>query len=248
MSNKEKSTQHIKLYAGPEHACGYLDNQTAVSLFADPSLPMNNTLYSELSRLGFRRSGNHVYRPKCPHCSACQPFRVLAEQFKPSRSQKRILKANKNLSIHFEPARPSHEDYELYEHYVTERHRDGDMYPPSYDQYADFLFSDWCKSAQIRVKDGERTIAIMCLDLLDDGLSAVYSFFDTDQRYKSLGVFLILKTIALARKLNLPYAYLGYYIQDCHKMSYKSSYRPAEVLHNNRWKLLSETIPSTDIS
>ncbi|NVK21960.1 MAG: arginyltransferase [Kangiellaceae bacterium] len=235
MTDKQKDSHHIKLYAGPEHACGYLKDQTSISLFADPTLPMNNAVYSELSRLGFRRSGNHVYRPKCPNCSACWTYRVITEAFKPSKSQKRILKANQHLSVGFEPAKPSLEDYELYEHYINERHKDGDMFPPSYDQYADFLFSEWCDSALIRVKDEDKTVAIMCLDLLDDGLSAVYSFFDSDKHYKGLGVFLILKTIALCQKLHLPYCYLGYYIQNCNKMNYKQSYKPGQVYKNNSW-------------
>lgn len=236
MSNKEKETQHIKLYAGPEHPCGYLDDQTSISLFADPSMPMNNSIYSQLSRLGFRRSGNHIYRPKCPTCSACWTYRVICEQFALSKTQKRILKANEHLKVSFEKAKPSLEDYQLYERYISGRHKDGDMYPPSYEQYTDFLFSQWCESAFLRIKDEQQTIAIMCLDLLDDGLSAVYSFFEPSSRYKSLGCFLILKSIELCHNLNLPYCYLGYYIQSCSKMNYKTLYKPGQIFANNRWQ------------
>lgn len=235
MSQKEKPTQHIRLFKGPEHACGYLDDKIAVSVFADPSLLLNNDLYSELSRQGFRRSGEHVYRPHCPGCSACWAYRVLVDQFKPSKSQRRVLKNNNQFEVSLEAADCFEEDYQLYEHYISSRHRDGDMYPPSKRQYADFLFSDWCDTALLRVRDGDKLIAVICLDVLDDGLSAVYSFFDTDKQYKSLGVFVVLKTIEYCKKMQLPYCYLGYYVKGCKKMDYKIKYQPAEIFKNKRW-------------
>lgn len=235
MSNKEKPTQHIRLFKGPEHACGYLDDKIAVSVFADPSLLLNNNLYSELSRQGFRRSGGHVYRPHCSGCSACWAYRVLTEEFKPSKSQRRVLRNNNQFEVSFESADCLEEDYELYEHYITHRHKDGDMYPPSKRQYSDFLFSDWCDTALLKVRDNGKLIAVICLDVMDDGLSAVYSFFDTAPQYKSLGVFVILKTIEQCQKFRLPYCYLGYYVKGCQKMDYKIKYKPAEVFRNKRW-------------
>ncbi|WP_223668913.1 arginyltransferase [Kangiella shandongensis] len=235
MSNKQKTTQHIRLFKGPEHACGYLDDKIAVSVFADPSLLLNSELYSELSRQGFRRSGEHVYRPHCPGCSACWAYRVLADQFQPSKSQRRVLRNNCDYHVSLEPADCFEEDYQLYEHYITNRHKDGDMYPPSKRQYADFLFSEWCDTVLLKVRDGDKLVAVMCLDVLDDGLSAVYSFFDTSSDYKSLGVFVILKSIEYCQKMRFPYCYLGYYVKGCQKMDYKVKYRPAEVFRNKRW-------------
>lgn len=235
MSQKEKVTQHIRLFRGPEHACGYLDDRIAVSVFADPSILLNNDLYSELSRQGFRRSGEHVYRPHCPGCSACWAYRVLTDEFKPSRSQKRVLKQNNGFEVTLEPADCFEEDYQLYQHYISHRHKDGDMYPPSKRQYADFLFSEWCDTALLRVRDQGKLIAVICLDVMDDGLSAVYSFFDTSPSYKSLGVFVIIKAIEHSQKMGLPFCYLGYYVQGCQKMEYKIKYRPAQVFKNNRW-------------
>ncbi|NVJ65515.1 MAG: arginyltransferase [Gammaproteobacteria bacterium] len=237
MTDKQKDTQHIKLYAGPEHACGYLEDQTSISVFADPSMDFDNNLYSALSRLGFRRSGNHVYRPQCNACNACWTYRVISQSFTPSKSQKRILKNLSELRTELATAKANAEDYELYEKYICSRHQDGDMYPPSFQQYDEFLFSEWCDTLLLKAKDPDgNLVAVMALDILDDGLSAVYSFFDLESRYKSLGVYLILKTIELCQRQKMPYCYLGYYIQNCGKMSYKSHYQPAEVFVNNRWQ------------
>ncbi|MRX26701.1 arginyltransferase [Kangiella sp. HZ709] len=239
MSDKQKDTQHIKLYAGPEHACGYLEEQNSVSVFADPTIEFDNTIYSALSRLGFRRSGNHVYRPQCPSCNACWAYRVLVSQLKLSKSHRRILKANLELKIKLAPPEATAEDYELYEKYISFRHQDGDMFPPSFEQYDDFLFSKWCDMILLKAYDPSgKTQAIMALDILDDGLSAVYSFFNPESHYKSLGTYLILQSIMLCQRQQLPYCYLGYYVENCNKMSYKRNFKPAEAFINNRWELL----------
>ncbi len=241
MSNKQKNTQHIKLYAGPEHSCGYLEEQNSISVFADPSMDLDNNIYSELSRLGFRRSGNHVYRPQCPSCSACWAYRVKVNEFIPNKSQRRNLKSNQGLTIELAPAKASAEDYELYEQYICSRHKDGDMYPPSFQQYEEFLFSDWCATSLLKVKDSTgNLIAVMVLDLFDDGLSAVYSYFAPNSPYQGLGVFVVLQTLLLCKEQELPFCYLGYYIQDCSKMNYKKHYQPAEVFRNNRWQSLKK--------
>lgn len=242
MTDKQKDTQHIKLYAGPEHACGYLEDQTSISVFADPSMEMDNRLYSALSRLGFRRSGNHVYRPQCPSCSACWTYRVIVDEFQPSKNHRRTLKANQALKIQMTSASASADDYELYEKYICMRHKDGDMYPPSFQQYEEFLFSDWCETILLKAFDEKGKLhALMALDILDDGLSAVYSFFDPESPFKSLGNYLVLKTIELCQQQGLPYCYLGYYIKECGKMNYKQQYRPAEVFVNNHWQKLDKS-------
>lgn len=242
MASQQKDSQHIKLFVGPEHECGYLDEQTSISVFADPSMEFDNNLYSALSRLGFRRSANHVYRPQCPSCSACQAYRVISNEFTPNKTQKRLLKANQDLTIELTPAKASADDYELYEKYISLRHKDGEMYPPSFEQYDEFLFSEWCDSILLKAHEPNgNLVGIMVLDILDDGLSAVYSFFDPESSYKSLGVYLILETIALCQRQQFPYCYLGYYIKGCQKMSYKASYKDAEVFVDNRWQKLDKT-------
>lgn len=237
MGIKQEDSQQIKLYAGPEHECGYLDGKSSISVFADPSMEFDNNLYSALSRLGFRRSANHVYRPQCPSCSACWAYRVITNEFSPNKTQKRILKSNLNLNIELVPATASVKDYELYEKYINLRHHDGDMYPPSFEQYDEFLFSDWCDTLLLKACDpSDKLQGIMVLDILDDGLSAVYSFFEPESEYKSLGVYLILQSILLCQRQQFPYCYLGYYIKNCQKMSYKESYKKAEVFVNNHWQ------------
>ncbi len=226
---------NIELYASPPHTCSYLPEQQAVQAFIDPALELNPRIYSLLSRQGFRRSGNFIYRPQCGECQACIPVRLPVAEFRLSRSQKRIVKRNRDLRVEMEPATVREDDYKLYERYITLRHPDGDMYPPSFQQYRKFLLADWCPSLFLRFYEGDSCIAVMVADQLDDGLSAVYSFFEPDQNRRSLGSLSILQLIAAAKESNLAYVYLGYYVRDCHKMSYKINYRPLEIYKQGRW-------------
>lgn len=240
-------SQTIQLFSGPESPCGYLPNKESRSVFIDPDIALNNSIFSELGRYGFRRSGNHVYRPQCGSCNACWSYRVLCQEFNPSKSQKRILRSNQGLTQHLELAQATEEDYKIYEKYITMRHKDGEMYPPSFEQYEDFLFSNWCESLLLKLKDKEQTVAVMCLDVLDDGLSAVYSFFDPESEYKSLGTDLVLRSIELVKKHQQSYCYLGYFIQNCQKMSYKRNYKPAEALVSDQWQQVADLLTKEEV-
>ncbi|HEY7883398.1 MAG TPA: arginyltransferase [Cellvibrionaceae bacterium] len=226
---------NLKLFATAPHPCSYIDGEEATTLFIDPQAPVDQPLYSELSRLGFRRSGDHLYRPHCVGCQACVSCRVPVAQFRPNRSQKRCINRNSDLDIRFADQITSDEHYRLYAHYINTRHRDGDMYPPSRSQYEGFLSQAWSLTRYIEYRRDERLVAVAVCDLLDDGLSAVYTFFDSHQDKRSLGVFAILSQIAKARELGLDYVYLGYWIRQCQKMAYKTQYRPLELLVNKRW-------------
>ena len=229
----------IKFFATDEHPCSYLDDQQAKTIFLDPEQPTDPGLYSTLLDLGFRRSGSHIYRPHCNQCQQCISVRIPVEAFKYSKSQKRILKANSAVRVEPLATIDNEACYQLFERYINVRHRDGDMYPTSLKDYRQFL----CGSESYLVNYGfyleDQLIAVAISDKLDQGLSAVYSFFDPDFEHLSLGNYMILWQIEECKRLALPALYLGYWIKNCQKMSYKSKFRPLEVFVNQRWLRMS---------
>jgi|TARA_R110000822_G_scaffold127396_4_gene262855 arginine-tRNA-protein transferase len=158
--------------------------------------------------------------------------------FKASRSQRRTINRNADLSTEVLPA-PSAQAYPLYERYINGRHRDGDMFPPSREQFDSFLGESSATTAYVHFYAEGALVAVAVTDILDDGLSAIYTFYDPDLNKRSLGVYGILWQISHAKSLNLPYVYLGYWIRDCQKMAYKTDYRPIELLINSRWVRLN---------
>lgn len=233
------SLARLKFYATQPHACSYLPDEQATTLFLDPSQPMDVQVYAELSDMGFRRSGDHLYRPHCQRCTACIPARIPADGFQLNRQQKRILKRNVDLKV--SNVRPSftEEYYALYASYIEQRHADGDMYPPSRDQFHTFLVRDLPFSRFYEFRLEGRLLAVAVTDLLPNGLSAVYTFYDPSEERRSLGRFAILWQVSEAARLGLKAIYLGYWIKNCRKMNYKTEYRPIELLVNQRWITLS---------
>lgn len=225
----------IKLYATHEHPCSYLKDRSATTIFVDPLLSMNGRIYSELSDFGFRRSGSHVYRPNCRNCHACIPVRIPVSLFKPNRAQRRCIKRNIDVSTCVVSSIATNEHYSLYERYISARHADGDMFPPTRDQYHDFLSAEWEVTRYLELRHGGKLIGVAVSDRLDQGLSAIYTFFDPEEDSRSLGVLAVLRQIELASTLGLPYVYLGYWIRECDKMRYKSQYRPLQMFINNNW-------------
>lgn len=225
----------IKFFVTPLHKCSYLPRQDAITLFADPKASVNHSLYSELSELGFRRSGNYLYRPHCKHCCACIPVRVPVDKFTPSRKQKRVIRKNQDLKVSIVPAHFGEEHYRLYEQYISAKHSDGDMYPPSAEQFSSFLLSDWGNTYFYEFRQGTELLAVAVCDEMQNGLSAVYTFYAPDAYDRSLGVFAILWQIEETRQRKLPALYLGYWIKECQKMNYKTEYKPLEMFLNNQW-------------
>lgn len=230
-----KDISSLKLYATHEHPCSYLIDKAATTVFVDPNARIDAVIYSELSEFGFRRSGKHVYRPHCRACQACIPVRVPVATFRPTRSQKRCLKRNDDLSMNLVSSISTEEHYQLYEFYISGRHMDGDMYPPSRQQYSEFLSAEWGVTQFLEFRLKGELICIAVCDRLEQGLSAIYTFFNPDQVSRSLGTLAVLKQIELASELGLPYVYLGYWIKDCEKMNYKSKYRPLQMYINQQW-------------
>jgi len=226
----------VKFFVTPLHKCSYLPRQDAVTLFADPKAELDQNLYSDLSELGFRRSGNYLYRPHCNDCSACIPVRVPCQSFVLSRNQKRVLKKNADLRVIAVDPVYSDEHYQLYKEYIEQKHKDGDMFPPSREQYDSFLLSDWGNTTFFEFRDtNNHLLAVSVSDILENGISAVYTFYDVNQPKRSLGVMAVLWQIEEAKRLQLYSVYLGYWIKECQKMSYKTDYAPLEMFINDQW-------------
>ncbi|MCP5131775.1 MAG: arginyltransferase [Pseudomonadales bacterium] len=225
----------LKVYTTYPHSCSYLDDREATTLFVDPRQPVDKVLYSKLSLLGFRRSGGHIYRPHCNHCEACVPARIPVAGFKPRRSQSRTWNRNRDLRVLRSSRLTDSEAFKLYCRYIEQRHADGDMYPPDREQYESFLNNAWDCTHYYRFYDRGTLVALAVVDELQDGLSAIYTFFDPDAEKRSLGTYAILWQINRAREMGLDYLYLGYWIRGCRKMAYKSDYRPLELYLKSRW-------------
>ena len=227
----------VRLCLSEPHDCSYLAGRRSTTAFVDPSLNIDTELYSNMTAMGFRRSGAYLYAPKCAQCGACVAARVPVTQFKCNRSQRRCLSKNVDIAIDERRAINFGEHFPLYARYINERHRDGDMYPPSRKQFEEFLGNPWESTRFLEFRLSGRLIGCAVVDILNGGLSAIYTYFDPTYTDRSLGNWAILHQISMARRLGLDYLYLGYWIADCAKMKYKANYRPLELYRENNWQL-----------
>ncbi len=230
----------FNLYATPPHECSYLPDRQATTVFIDPHFPKDAALYDTLSQHGFRRSGEHLYRPHCHGCDACLPVRIPVKHFKPRRVQKRIWQANQDLRVTQSHTEFQQEHFELYQHYLNARHQGGGMDNPTPESYHQFLISSWSNTLFYEFRLGSKLLAVAVLDAFENGLSAVYTFFHPDYAKRSLGVFALLWEIEHTRQMQLDWLYLGYWIQQCQKMSYKIEYQPLEFYQHGIWQRLNK--------
>lgn len=229
------SLQTLKFYCTPAHRCSYLPDREAVTLFLDPKTEVSNDVYASLTGVGFRRSGDFIYRPHCGTCHACIPVRIPVKLFEANRTQKRCCERNADLTVVAAPPRYTPEYYALYEKYISARHQDGDMFPPTRNQFRSFLLCSWGNSRFYEFRNDGRLVALAVVDHVESGMSAVYTFYDPNEDARSLGRFAILWQITEARTRGLGYLYLGYWIRQCRKMSYKQEYQPLEYFDGQQW-------------
>jgi arginine-tRNA-protein transferase len=194
--------------------------------------------YSALIAQGFRRSGDQVYTPFCQNCKACVPTRLEPKTFQPNRQQKRCLKQNSQTRVVVKPAGFDAEHFALYQRYQTARHTTIDSPPISIDEYLLFLTSTWCKTWFVEFWISDKLTAVAVVDVLDNALSAVYTFFDPEFSSYSPGVYAVLWQILQAQQLQLDCVYLGFWIKDCQKMKYKNQYQPLMGLIDQQWQLI----------
>ncbi len=235
-NNILSSLLSLRFFVTPPHTCSYFLDRQAVTLVLDPEIVLDGRQYSELSALGFRRSGDHVYRPHCPNCRDCIPIRIDVNQFKPNRNQRRIWRRNENIELITKQAYFSEEHYALYRQYIQNRHPDGGMDNDDPDQYRHFIQADWCHTQLFELYEANKLVAVAVTDILENGLSAVYTFYDPSQLSRSLGTWAILRQIEECKKQNLRWLYLGYWIPDSPKMRYKSGFRPFEYFDGQHWQ------------
>lgn len=225
----------IPLFLSEKHACSYLDDEVAQPAFVHPLFDMTAGIYSELIKQGYRRSGDEVYSPHCPNCSACIPVRLKVSDFIPNRNQQRCLRKNSATNIVIKPAAFDKAHYEMYLRYQCERHSDGSMAQSSPKDYLNFLKSTWCDTSFVEFSINGELAAIAVVDRMENALSAVYTFFEPKFSGFSLGVYAVLWQIEWAKQLEKEFLYLGFWINQCKKMSYKSDYQPLQIFRDKQW-------------
>lgn len=239
---QEPPFRTLQFYATAAYPCSYLPGRQARSQVATPAHLVDTVVYANLVRSGFRRSGLFTYRPYCDGCRACIPVRVAAQRFDPSRTQQRAWRQHQTLTPKILPLVYQEEHYQLYRRYQSVRHASAGMEQDSHEQYAQFLLDSKVNTRLIEFREPVNSAQpgalrmVSVVDFLDDGLSSVYTFYDTSVARASYGTYSILWQIFQCQTLGLDYVYLGYWIEGSKKMAYKSRFHPLEAFGSQGWQ------------
>ena len=232
--NKDEATISLPLFQGEAHACPYLPGLTARDEFIHAAR-LNSRIYQEMMDHGFRRSGRAIYRPACDGCRMCVPLRVPVSRFRPSRSQRRVLRRNSDVSVETQSPSCTDEKWKIYVAYLRFQH-DGAMSERRED-FEQFLYDSPTETVEMVYRESGRVMGVGIVDRCPDCLSSVYFYFDPNEARRSLGVFSTLMELSACWEWNLPYWYAGYYVRDCGRMSYKANFQPYELLGaDGKWR------------
>ena len=232
----------LAFFATSPQPCPYLPDRFERRLVTDLSRRDAVSVHDALSQAGFRRSHTLAYTPICSGCAACVPVRVDVHGFRPDRAHRRVLARNGDLLLQELPATATREQYALFTSYQRLRHYQGDMAKMGYHDYQLLIEQTPVHTSILEVRDPAQNLRAVCIvDHICDGLSAVYSFFDPGLRRRSLGTFIILSLIERSLRANLSYLYLGFWIAQTTKMSYKSRFRPLQGFINAGWQRIEVT-------
>ncbi|WP_031373517.1 MULTISPECIES: arginyltransferase [Lysobacter] len=240
----QPDSDDLRLFHTGEHACGYWPERVARDLVLDPRDPRLREWYPHALGWGFRRSGDIVYRPHCSGCRACVAVRIPVEQFVPDRSQRRCLARNAQVEMRVHPAERNEEQLDLYKRYLASRHAGGGMDGHGAIEFDQFLIGSWSENRFLELREPAprghgRLLAVAVTDVVDNALSAVYTFYDPDLADRSLGTLAILRQIEWARRERRSHLYLGYWIAGHPKMDYKRRFRPLEAFDGRDWRVFT---------
>jgi len=240
------ATRQLRFFLTAASPCPYLPGREERKVFAHLPLTDGASVNDALTQIGFRRSQNIAYRPACEMCDACVSARIPTTQYPYSRSERRVLDRNDDLSRHLVEAEATMEQFELLRRYLLARHAEGGMADMTWPDYVAMVEDTTARThlVEFRSPSDDRgpgdLVACVLVDVLADGLSLVYSFYDPALSKRSLGSFIILDHVEQAQLAALPYVYLGYWVAGSQKMAYKARFNPVEVLRPGGWVPMSK--------
>ena len=232
----EKGLNAIQFYVTTKYSCGYIKNKSAQSLVAAPHKKIDDVAYNNLIKEGFRRSGQYVYKPRCENCQACIPIRLTAKNFTISRSQKRVKNSHSHIQVKILPLKFYEEHFQLYSEYQNNRHEANNQVKENITDYNDFLIKSNVESRLIEFKIDNKLVMVTIIDVMEEGISAVYTFYDCNYNKYSFGTYSILWLLDYCLINKIPHLYLGYWIAQSSKMKYKINFKPYELMIDNSWQ------------
>lgn len=234
MNHPADDVSLLRYFQSYPQDCSYLDGRQSEMIVADPQARIGARQYSTLINIGFRRSGDSFYRPNCGTCGECKSVRIPAREFNATRSQKRCVNRNRDLKASTVAAEFSDEHVDLYHRYQVWKH-DSSLKLDDAAKHMDFLSNQLLQTELVEFRLGDRLVAVSVVDRVEHGLSAVYTYFCPDQHKRGLGNYAVLWLVELCLQQGFPYVYLGYWVESCQKMSYKSQFQPFELWEGGAW-------------